>query len=142
MSNTAVLEKTIQQANVLVNPAQAISLQNTIWLADSLSGLLSYSSATAQRYQPNSPYGTASGEMMVKDNTLWVASGAVTPGWANTFSKKGLYRFGNDEWTNFTRETIPAFDSLYDIITVAADPKDNSAWAGSYGGGLAAPWQR
>ncbi len=136
MNNAAVPEKTIQQNNVLVNPAQAISLQNTVWIADSLSGLLAYSSATAQRYQPNSPYAVASGEMVVKDNTLWAASGAVTPGWANTFSKKGLYRFSNDEWTNFTRETIPAFDSLYDIITVAADPKDNSAWAGSYGGGL------
>lgn len=136
MNNAGVTEKTIQQNNVLVNPAQAISLQNTVWVADSLSGLLAYSSATAQRFRPNSPYGTASGEMMVKENMLWVASGSVSPGWTNTFSKNGLYLFTNDEWSNFTRETIPAFDSLYDIITVAADPKDNSVWAGSYGGGL------
>lgn len=136
MNNAALVEKSIVQNSVLVNPAQAISLQNTVWVADSLSGLLAYSSATANRFQPNSPYSTASGEMVVKDNELWVAAGSVTPAWVNTFSKKGIYRFSNDEWTNFTKEIIPALDSLYDIITVAVDPKDNTAWAGSYGGGL------
>ena len=89
-----------------------------------------------QRYQPNSPYSIATGEMTAKENIVWAASGGVTPAWTNTFSKKGVYRFSNDEWTNFTNEVIPALDSLYDIITVAVDPKDNTAWAGSFGGGL------
>ena len=136
MNNAAIIEKTISQNNVLVSPAQAITLQNTVWIADSTAGLLAYSGATAQRYQPNSPYSIATGEMIVKNGVLWAASGSVTPGWGNTFSKKGLYRFSNDEWTNFTKENIPALDSLYDIITVAVDPKDNTAWAGSFGGGL------
>ncbi|MEP6725814.1 MAG: two-component regulator propeller domain-containing protein [Bacteroidota bacterium] len=136
MTNTAIVEKTIAQNNILLSPAQAITVQNTVWVADSTTGLLAYSNATALRYQPNSPYSTATGEMTVKDGALWAASGTVTTGWSNTFSKKGLYRFSNDEWTNFTKESIPALDSLYDIITVAVDPKDNTAWAGSFGGGL------
>ena len=136
MTNTALVEKTVAQNNVLVSPAQAITLQNTVWIADSTAGLLAYSSATARRFQPNSPYSIATGEMTVKDDILWAASGVVTPGWTNTFSKKGFYRFSNNEWTNFTKENIPALDSLYDIITVAVDPKDNTAWAGSFGGGL------
>jgi ligand-binding sensor domain-containing protein len=136
MNNTAVAEKIISQNNVLVFPRQAISLQNTVWIADSISGLLAYNSTVAERYQPNSPYSISSGEMMVKDGVLWAASGTVTSTWANTFSKNGLYRFSNDEWTNFNKESIAAFDSLYDIITVAVDPKDNTAWAGSFGGGL------
>jgi len=136
ITNAAFIEKTIVQNNVLVNPAQAITVQNTVWVADSSTGLLAYSSAQAQRYQPNSPYSAATGEMTVKDNTLWAPSGSVTPGWSNTFSKTGLSRFAGDEWTNFTKESIPAMDSLYDIITVAVDSKDNTAWAGSFGGGL------
>lgn len=136
MNNNAAVEKIISQNNVLTNPSQAISLQNTVWVADSIAGLLAYSSPAAIRYQPNSPYAPALGEMTVKDNVLWAASGAVTAGWANTFSTNGLYRFSNEEWNNFTKETIPGFDSLYDILTVAVDPKDNTAWAGSFGGGL------
>lgn len=131
MNNAAVTEKNISQNNVLLAPAQAISLQNTVWIADSISGLLAYSGATAQRYQPNSPYSIASGEMTVKDGVLWVASGAVTSTWTNTFSKNGLYRFSNNEWTNFTKDNLPALDSLYDIITVTVDPGDNTTWAGS-----------
>ena len=136
MTNTALVEKNISQNAVLLSPAQAISLQNTIWVADSISGLLAYSSAAAQRYQPNSPYTAASGEMIVKEGVLWAASSGVTPAWTNTFSKNGLYRFSDNEWMNFTKDNIPALDSLYDIITVVVDPKDNTAWAGSFGGGL------
>jgi len=136
LTNAAVTEKIISQPNVLAAPAQAITLQNTVWIADTTSGLLAYSSAVAQRYQPNSPYSTATGEMIVKDNVLWAASGTVTANWTNTFSKNGVYQFSNNQWTNYNKDNIPALDSLYDIITVAADPKDNSLWAGSFGGGL------
>jgi len=136
MNNIAVIEKTITENNVLLSPAQAISLQNTVWVADSISGLLAYNGAAAQRYQPGSPFAPATGEMTVNENILWAASGGITAGWSNTFSKNGVYRFGNDEWTNFTKQTVPAMDSLYDIITVAVDPTDKTAWAGSFGGGL------
>ncbi len=136
MNNAAAIDKTIIQSGVLLNPAQAITLQNTVWVADSAAGLLAYSSAVAQRYQPNSPYSIATGQMTASNNILWAASGTVTPTWTNTFTKNGLYRFTNDEWSNFTKENIPGLDSLYDLIAVTADPKDNTAWAGSYGGGL------
>ncbi len=136
VTNTGAVERTIAQNNVLLAPAQAVSVQNTVWVADSLSGLLAYSSNTAQNYQPNSPYSVASGEMMVRDGVLWVAAGTVTAGFTNTFSKNGLYRFSENEWTNFNKKTFPGLDSLYDIITITADPKDNTAWAGSFGGGL------
>jgi len=136
INNAAAIEKIIVQNNVLVSPAQAINLQNTVWVADTISGLLAYSSAVAQRYQPNSPYSIATGEMTVKDNVLWAASGTVTPSFTNTFLKNGVYKFSNNEWTNYTIDNYPAMDSLYDIITAAVDPKDNTLWAGSFGGGL------
>ena len=136
MNNNAVIEKTIVQNGLLVAPREAISLQNTVWIADSLSGLISYSNNSMQRYQPNSPYAVASGEMTAKDGIVWVAAGSVSSNWTNTFSKNGLFRFNENEWTNFNQENIPAFDSLYDVLTVVSDAKDNTAWGGSFGGGL------
>lgn len=136
MSNIAAIEKTITATGLLNKPARAILLQNTVWIADSLAGLLSYNGNAAQRYQPNSPYAVATGEMMARNNVVWVAAGSVTGNWSNTFSKNGMFRFSENEWSNFNGETIPAFDSLYDIIAVAIDPKDNSSWGGSFGGGL------
>jgi ligand-binding sensor domain-containing protein len=136
INNSGITEKTIIQNNVLLSPQQAILFQNSVWVADSISGLLEFAGAAAKVYQPNSPLSIATGEMVVKDGVLWVASGSVTPDWLNTFTKNGLYQFSNNEWINFNKTSIAAFDSLYDLLTVAADPKDNSVWAGSFSGGL------
>jgi ligand-binding sensor domain-containing protein len=136
MNNDGNIAKMILQSSLLLAPRQAISLQSTVWIADSIAGLLAYSNNAMQRYQPNSPYSIASGEMTVKDGSLWVAAGSVTNNWINSFSKNGLFRFNENEWTNFNKANIPAFDSLYDIVTAAVDPKDNTVWGGSFGGGL------
>ncbi len=124
------------ETKVLLAAKQSILFQNTIWVADSISGLLEYSNANANRYQPNSPYASAGGEMVVKNNTLWATAGTVTGNWTNTFNKNGLFRFSNQNWTNFNSSINPAMDSIYDVITTAIDPRDHSAWAGSFGAGL------
>ncbi|HSC36281.1 MAG TPA: two-component regulator propeller domain-containing protein, partial [Chitinophagaceae bacterium] len=136
MDKSGAVLQTVVQDNVLLAPRQALLLQNEVWVADSLSGLLRFAGPSAEPYRPNSPLSIALGEMVACDGTLWVASGAVTAAWANTFTKNGLYRFAGETWTNYNKSSLPVFDSLYDIITVAADPTDNSAWAGSFGGGL------
>ena len=136
INSSGAVEKTISQNNILLSPQQAILLQNSVWVADSISGLLEFSGAAAKQYQPNSPLSVATGEMTARNGVLWAASGAVTTGWSNTFKKNGLYQFNHDEWTNFNKTNIAAMDSLYDLITVAVDPRDNTLWAGSFGGGL------
>ena len=136
LNNSGAIEKTVTQPGVLLSPQQAILLQSEVWVADAISGLLRFAGNTAQRFQPNSPLGIATGEMVVRDDVLWIASGSVTPNWTNTFTKNGLYRFAEQEWSNYNISNIAAFDSLYDLVTVAIDPADNIAWAGSFGGGL------
>lgn len=135
LNKTGAVEQNIAQ-DPLAAPRQAILLQNEVWAADSIAGLLRINGGSVERYRPNSPLSIAGGEMNAHDGTVWVASGAVTAGWTNTFTRNGLYRFAGEAWTNYNTTGLPAFDSLYDIITVAADPADNSAWAGSFGGGL------
>ena len=135
LNRSGAIEQTILQ-DPLSAPRQAILLQNEVWAADSIAGLLRINGGSVERYRPNSPLSIAGGEMNARNGTVWVASGAVTAGWTNTFTKNGLYRFDAGEWTNYNNSTLAAFDSLYDIITVAVDPVDNSAWAGSFGGGL------
>jgi hypothetical protein len=39
-------------------------------------------------------------------------------------------------WTNINRYRFSPIDSLLDYITIAIDPRDETIWAGSYGGGL------
>jgi ligand-binding sensor domain-containing protein len=136
INSSGAIEKTITKSNFLLSPQQAILMQNNVWAADSISGLLEFEGASEHQYQPNSPLSAATGEMTVRNGVLWAASGSVTTGWSNTFTKNGVYQFKNNEWTNFNRSDIAAMDSLDDVITTAIDPGDNSLWAGSFGGGL------
>ena len=127
--------RTIQQAGAIIDPQQSILVQNDCWVADVSSGLIQAGSSF-KSYQPGSPYSIATGEMVAHRDTLWVAAGSVTDDWRNSFSKNGLYRFAGNEWMNINASSRSLPDSLYDIITVAADPRDGTLWAGSFGAGL------
>lgn len=129
------LSQTIEQPNI-TNAQEGIIVEDDVWIADLTSGLIRSSGSSSQSYLPNSPLSIATGEMTVQKNALWVASGTVTPAWSNTFNKNGLYRFANNEWDNYNGTNLPAFNNVYDIVTIAVDSRDNAVWAGSYGEGL------
>jgi ligand-binding sensor domain-containing protein len=132
----AQVERTLA-TDVLIDPRQAILLQNTVWVADAITGLWQFGNGNnPQSFQPNSPLSVATGEIAIANDVVAVAAGTVTNTWNNTLSKKGVYSFSKDEWINYSLQNKPAFDSLYDVVTVAIDPKNNNIWGGSFGGGL------
>ena len=130
------ISKTISKAAKIIDPRQGIIVGEDIWIADMETGLVRITGNNFQQYQPDSPLSIATGEMAVQNNSLWVAAGTVTASWVNTFSKNGLYQFIGNEWLNYNAISLPAIGSLYDIVSVTADPSDNTIWAGSFGGGL------
>ena len=128
--------RSIQQPGVIVQPMKAILEGNDYWIADSIGGLTRFTSSGFQRYNLNSPQSTATGEMIFVNNTLYAAAGSVNENWQKQNNKNGLYKFSDGQWTNYNNRQFAQFDSLPDIIAVAVDPRDESVWAGSYGGGL------
>ncbi|MEJ7735997.1 MAG: two-component regulator propeller domain-containing protein [Chitinophagaceae bacterium] len=129
------VERTIKQPGTIINPRQGVIVQNEVWIADAASGLLRSSGNGFLQYQPNSPRAVLTGEMIFSGNSLLVAGGYITTNWNNTFSKNGYYRFTDNEWIN-NYGLATAADSLYDVVTITRDARDNSVWAGSFGGGL------
>ena len=130
------VKQVIEQSGTILHPQQAAINGTGVWIADLSSGLIRSTPPGFQPYRPNSPFAVATGEMTVHNHVLWVASGTVTAGWNNTYNTNGLYRFAGNEWINYNAAGVPSFTNLYDVITVAADPRDNALWAGSFGGGL------
>jgi hypothetical protein len=136
INTNAQIERTIA-TGALVDPRQAILLQNNVWVADGVTGLWQFGTGNnPQSFQPNSPLSVANGEIAIANDLVAVAAGSVTNTWNNTLIKNGVYEFKKDEWNNYYPKNAPAFDSLYDVITIAIDPKDNTVWGGSFGGGL------
>ncbi|MES2881976.1 MAG: hypothetical protein V4676_07505, partial [Bacteroidota bacterium] len=52
------------------------------------------------------------------------------------YNRSGFVRFTNGEWEAINAFRFPQLDTLLDFITIAVDPRDETVWAGSYGGGL------
>lgn len=128
--------RTIQQPGVITKPMKAVLVANDYWVADSIGGLTRFMSVGFENYNLNSPQSIASGEMIFPNTTFFAAAGEVDANLQKQNNKNGLFNFSDGQWTNYNRFQFPRFDSLPDIITVAFDKRDESVWAGSYGGGL------
>jgi len=96
----------------------------------------SAASVADEVYRPNSPDGTASGEMLEYNNAFYATAGEVNDSWNPQHDENGIYRYKNGEWKNFNRLHYSVLDSMLDFITVTVDPADETPWAGSFGGGL------
>lgn len=140
INSTGTVEKMIQRFEGLNRPLQAVTDGNDIWSADLYNVLIRKSGTSATSFIPNSPYGPLDGDMIAADDALWVCGGSVNDAWNYQFNRSGFFQFKEDVWTPYNQniQKFQWMDSVYDIITVAIDPGDETIYAGSYGRGLAA----
>jgi len=131
-------------------PKKAILYNNDYWIADQFNCLSKFSSGSSadEVYSLNSPEGIASGDMIEYNDVFYATAGEVNDSWNYQYNGNGIYRYKNGDptlptggqadigWKNFNRFHYPVLDSMLDFITVAVDPRDESVWAGSFGGGL------
>ena len=138
LNNDGSIARVIQQNGVINLPRAAISHAGSYWVADQQHGLLKYSAASVvdEIYSPNSPGGVATGEMLEHGGVLYATAGAVDEAWTPQRNAGGVYFYKDGQWENFDRSRIAAIDSMFDFITAAVDPVDQTIWAGSFGGGL------
>ena len=89
-----------------------------------------------QQLIPSSPQGNARGEMLVYRDVFYASSGSVNDAWNYQYNGDGLYVYKEGDWNNINRYKYARLDSLLDFVSLAIDPRDETIWAGSYGGGL------
>jgi ligand-binding sensor domain-containing protein len=137
LNNDGSVSRTLQQPGLISFPQKAIIADNNVWIADRYSGLSQITpSGSNSQYIPNSPQGIAFGEMVVKDNLLYATAGSVNDSWQYQYNREGIFKLADGNWSTINGYYFPKIDSLLDFITIAIDPRDNSAWAGSFSGGL------
>jgi ligand-binding sensor domain-containing protein len=91
---------------------------------------------TVEQYRLHSPEDIATGQLLVQDNTFYAAAGSINESWNYLYNRSGVFQFREGTWTNYNGFRYPQLANLLDFITVAVDPRDQTLWAGSYGGGL------
>lgn len=136
LNTDGTIARTIQEARLIVQPEKAILISNDYWIADSVGGLTKCITIGFENFNLNSPQSVATGEIIFVNNVFYATAGGVDANWQKENNKDGFYKFSEGQWTNYNSKQFPQLDSLHDFISVAIDPRDGTAWAGSYGGGL------
>jgi Two component regulator propeller len=129
--------RTLANVGAVSFPRKAILNNNDPWVADQFACLSHFgASLTYQQYILNSPQATASGEMLVYNNIFYATAGSVNDAWNYQYNGDGIYTFSEGSWNNINRYRYAPIDSLLDYVTIAIDKRDETIWAGSFGGGL------
>ena len=137
LNETGAVQRTIRNQSALPAPLKAVSVGADLWVADGAQSLVHVTGNSFENYKLNSPQNIVLGDMAVRNGVLWATAGAVNSSWNYQYNPSGAFRLEDGRWTGYNLYSFPRLDSVFDIITVAIDPRDNSAWAGSFGGGLA-----
>jgi hypothetical protein len=127
-------------------PAAAVeATTGQFWVADRDSGL-GIGTGYEQGFVvlPNGPKTNECFRMSAANGALYVATGAVTGTWANTYNKHGIYHYKDGHWGATDRLNSTLFDTgnafaggVNDMVAVVVDPKDpNHAYTGSWDDGV------
>lgn len=136
LNTTGLVQQALQQPSFISRPTHTLKKGNDIWISDSVRGVSRWTQGNFTPVRLNSPRDIAAGEMIIRNDVLIAAAGAVDASWTGTGNRFGYYQFRENEWTTYNSDQHAMFDSLPDIVTVAIDPRDGTTWAGSFGGGL------
>jgi hypothetical protein len=131
------VSRVLANSGAISFPRKAILFNNDPWVADQFACLSHFgTTASYQQYVLNSPQSVASGEMTVYNNVFYATAGSVNDAWNYQYNGDGVYIYKEGSWNNINRYRYAAIDTLLDYLTIAIDPKDETIWTGSYGGGL------
>lgn len=136
LNASGAVQKIIQQQGIIDFPKKAISVSNDYWIADLYGSLIHWSGNSGEQYKLNSPENIATAEMTVFNSVFYAAAGSVNDAWNYQYNVNGIYKLKDGKWNTFNRFQFSQLDTLYDFVTVAVDPRDETVWSGSFGGGL------
>lgn len=131
-----IVANIFQQPSFISFPRKAIGAGADTWIADQFGGLSQFNTTSFEQYKPNSPGGIATGEATVSNQSVYATAGGVDQLWNPMNNTDGIYIFKEGTWTTIDNSNYRQLDTLLDFISFAIDPKDETIWAGSYGGGL------
>jgi ligand-binding sensor domain-containing protein len=136
INSTGTVTSTVQNNSELRYPFHAVKSGAEIWIADYEKGLVKAEASVFERYNINSPYGALDGELFFHQKKLYVAGGSINDAWNYQYNGTGFFTYDGNEWKDYNRFTLPWMDTVLDVISVTVDPRDETIYAGSFGGGL------
>jgi streptogramin lyase len=119
-------------------PADITIDEGTLWISDQSNGLVRQNGTFDFTFiYPDGPYDADVFDMNIQGGHLWIAAGGRNLSWGNLWKRASISSFIDGEWNTLNRFGYEAFDTIFDIVSVAVDPYDlNRVYAGSWSRGL------
>lgn len=111
--------------------------EGVIWIADNYCGMIRNPVPwTYQKIKFEGPATSRVFSLFSDDGTVWVTPGSFDESWAPMYAQADLYEFTGEKWTAYSTANH-AFDTIFDIIGVAADKNNTShCYASSWNYGV------
>lgn len=109
-----------------------------IWLGDARNGLVErIDSYSFNFYYPNGPDNADVFSLSSSGSTVYSVPGGRDLSWGNIYKAASISTFKEDSWTTLDRTDIPAFDTMFDVLSVAANPANpDHVFAGTWATGM------
>ncbi|MBN1337894.1 MAG: T9SS type A sorting domain-containing protein [Bacteroidales bacterium] len=117
------------------NPDDVVTDENgVLWIADREIGLVKrHGDYDYESMHPNGPSTANVYAMASAGGELWMVPGGMTPWWSNLWIAASVSHFSESGWGTISRSTVPAYDTVRDMVSLAIDPFDNKrVFAGSW----------
>jgi hypothetical protein len=97
----------------------------TLWIGDQFEGLVREISTGTYEHiiLPGPPTANAFG-LGAGGGKIWVAPGNISRGGSNTWNQDGVFIFEDEKWSSYSRWTVDALTSVWDIIRITPDPSN------------------
>jgi len=126
-----------------LRPVGAVFYDDELWIADKNNGLTRAGDAFGDNKQvyANTPFQDGCYRMDIQKGKALVAGGGLTHNLLNNYSRRGVYVFEDETWTNINSETHPETmqdTSNWDVIAASINPNntDQMAFSSYSRGGL------
>ena len=122
-----------------VSNGLAIDGADRIWIGDEYRTMRYKTGAddSCNRFEFNGPFDTNVGEMDIRDNVLYVATGGVRDNFTFEPIKDGFYEYKDQEWKVFNFLTDNFIESsVSSFFKIQAHPSNDLVYAGTYWGGI------
>jgi len=122
---------TLIQDTLIGRPKEITELAGSLWVADSLNGLLRIAGNTVQSASPDGPASDLFQRLYAATGQLIALPGGFDANLRPLGRRRGFDRFGNDQWQSVGLSSLPT-----DFVAAAYNPADQRLYAASFGGGL------
>lgn len=128
ISSSGVLLNSVLNNNNSLDASDALVINNELWIADKIQGLLKYDGNSFSGYSPQSPAGVSTGQIISTLNGIYSVAGLG--------HEAGIFQFKNRSWINKTSANTAALNNVSDLNSIVFDNVKKETWIGSFEDGL------